>query len=93
LIPGLRAGARSADVVAGHLESRRLRHRRPDVARVRNILQQFLREVRADGRALDVHDRRFASDGHRFLQRRELQLRVDAQCLVQAESISPRLSV
>ena len=39
---GLRAGVRTTDVVSRHLESGRLRHRRPDVSRIGNLGQQFL---------------------------------------------------
>ena len=85
LIAGLRARVRSADIVRGHLKPRRLRHRRPDVAGVRDVLEELPGEIRADGGALDVHRRRFAGDRHRLLQRRQRQLRIDAQCLVEAE--------
>ena len=79
---GLRAGARAADVVGRHLHAGRLRHRRPDVARVRDLGEQLLGEVRADRRRRRVDDGRFAGDGDRFLQRRDLQLLIDGQRLV-----------
>ena len=86
LIAGLRAGARSAHVIAGHLETGRLRHRGPDIARIRDVLQQLFREVRADRGALDIDDGRFAGNRHGFLQRRQLELDVDRQRLVQAKA-------
>ena len=78
----LRAGVRSADVEHAHLHARRLRHRRPDVARVRNLGQQLLREVGAHRRRRGVDNRRVAGHGDGFLQRGDLHLHVDGERLV-----------
>ncbi len=78
-VAGLRAGVRAADVVAGDLESRRLRHRGPDVACVGNLGQQLLREIRPDRRGRRIDDRRFTGHRHGLLQRRHGQLRIQRQ--------------
>ena len=81
-IAGLVAGARAADVVGGHLHTRRLGHRRPHVARVRDLGEQLLGEVGAHRGGRGVDDRRLAGDGDGFLQRGDLELLVDAEGLV-----------
>ena len=88
---GLRAGMRAADVVGVSSEMPgRLRHRGPDVARVRDLGEQLLGEVGANRRGRTVDDRRVAGDRHRFLQGRDLQLLVDGKRLVDDDANASR---
>ncbi len=90
---GLRAGARAADVVRGHLDAGRLRHGGPDVARVRDLGEQFLGEVGADLRRRRIDDRGCAGHGDRFLERRHVQLLIDGQGLVDDDAHAFALEV
>ena len=85
LVAGLLALVAAADVEAVHAHAGRLAEHGPDVGRGRDADQLVSGEVGADLRRLHVDDRRCAGDGHRFLQRGNLELAVDGQNLADGQ--------
>ena len=76
-VAGLRTGPVPADVDARHRDAGRHGEQRPQVARVRDLLQRFQLEVLLHASRRGVDDRRLARDRHRLLKRRDLQVDVD----------------
>ncbi len=68
------------------MKAGRLRHRCPDVARVRDVLHQLLGEAGADVGVLHVHHRRFSRDRQRLFDAGEGHLGVDGDGRGQTDS-------
>jgi hypothetical protein len=85
-IAGLGPGSAAAHVDALHLDGRRGRQDRPEIARVRQRRQLLRVEVGRRLRGRDVDNRRLAAHGDRLRQRRNLQLDIDGRRKPEADA-------